>query len=79
MTGNKSKAVQRIDSGFAYISYTDEALVDNRRFYMIDSGLWMTANDVSRLGAVPLFQGLNFYRTRTTLSVGCSLISARGL
>lgn len=63
MTGNKSKAVQRIDSPFAYISYTDEAVVDGRRFYMIDQGLWMTANDVSRIGAVPLFQGITFTHT----------------
>jgi hypothetical protein len=63
MTGNKGKAVQRIDSSFAYISYTDEAMVDGRRFYMVDQGLWMTANDVSRIGSVPLFQGLTFTRT----------------
>lgn len=58
MTGNKSKAVQRIDSPFAYISYADETIIDGRRFYMIDQGLWMTANDVSRIGSVPLFQGV---------------------
>jgi len=63
MTGSKNKAVQRIDSSFAYISYADEAVVDGRRFYMIDQGLWMTANDVSRIGSVPLFQGLTFSRT----------------
>jgi len=63
MTGNKSKAIQRIDSSFAYISYADEAMVDGRRFYMVDQGLWMTANDVSRIGSVPLFQGLTFTHT----------------
>lgn len=63
MTGNKGRAVQRIDSPFAYISYTDEAVVDGRRFYMIDQGLWMTANDVSRIGSVPLFQGVTLTRT----------------
>jgi lipoprotein-anchoring transpeptidase ErfK/SrfK len=63
MTGNKGRAIQRIDSGFAYISYTDESIVNGRRFYMVDQGLWMTANDVSRIGSVPLFQGLTFDRT----------------
>jgi len=63
MSGNKGNAVQRIDSSFAYISYADESNVDGRRFYMVDQGLWMTANDVSRLGSVPLFQGLTFDRT----------------
>jgi lipoprotein-anchoring transpeptidase ErfK/SrfK len=63
MTGNKGRAVQRIDSSFAYISYTDESVVDGRRFYMVDQGLWMTANDVSRIGSIPLFQGLTFDRT----------------
>ncbi len=63
MTGKKQNAVQRIDSSFAYISYSEEAVVDNRRFYMIDYNQWMTANDVSRLGAVPLFQGVTLTQT----------------
>ena len=63
MSGNKGKAILRIDSPFAYISYTDEAVLDGKRFYMIDYGQWMTANDVIRLGSVPLFQGLTFRRT----------------
>ncbi len=63
LKGNKRNAVRRIDSPFSYISYTDEAVVDGKRFYMIGPGEWMTANDVSRIGAVPLFQGLTFTRT----------------
>ncbi len=63
LAGNKKQAIQKIDSDFAYISYTDEAVVDNRRFYQIEPGAWMTANDVSRLGAIPTFQGLVFSRT----------------
>lgn len=63
LTGNKKNAVRRIDSSFTYISYTEEALVDGKRFYLIEPGAWMTANDVSRLGIVPLFQGLTFSRT----------------
>lgn len=66
LKGNKKAAPRRIDSPFSYISYSDEALVDGKRFYMIDPDQWMTANDVSRIGAVPLFQGLTFSRTPET-------------
>lgn len=66
LKGNKKGAPRRIDSPFSYISYGEESLVDGKRFYMIDYGNWMTANDVSRLGAVPLFQGLTFTRTPDT-------------
>jgi hypothetical protein len=63
LRGNKKNAAYRIDSSFSYISYTEETYIDGKRFYMIDPGAWMTANDVSRIGAVPLFQGLTFRRT----------------
>jgi hypothetical protein len=55
--------VRRIDSPYSFISYTDEALIDGRRFYMVDYGGWMTANDVSRIGAPSRFQGLQFSQT----------------
>jgi hypothetical protein len=63
MNGKRSEASRRIDSPFSYISYTEEEQVGGRRFYMIDPNAWMTANDVSRLGAVPLFQGITFTET----------------
>jgi hypothetical protein len=63
LKGVKKNAVRRIDSPFSYISYTEEVVVDGKRFYMIEPGAWMTANDVSRIGAVPLFQGLTFQST----------------
>jgi lipoprotein-anchoring transpeptidase ErfK/SrfK len=63
MDANKRQAAQRIDSPFSYISYTYEEVVDGKRFYMVAPGAWMTANDVSRLSTVPLFQGLAFSRT----------------
>jgi hypothetical protein len=66
LKGNKKAAPRRIDSSFSYISYTDEALIDGKRFYMIDPNAWMTANDVSRIGAVPLFQGVSFSHTPET-------------
>lgn len=66
LRGNKKAAPRRIDSPFSYISYTEETVIDGKRFYMIDPDSWMTANDVSRLGTVPLFQGLTFSRTPET-------------
>lgn len=60
--GNKEKAVQRIDASFGYISYSDEAVIDGARFYMVSPGAWMTANDVIRVTA-PRFQGLTFTET----------------
>jgi hypothetical protein len=69
LKGIKKNAVKRIDASFGYISYTDEVEVDGRRFYMIAPDAWMTANDVIRLGSVPLFQGLTFSKTPQT-SIG---------
>jgi len=66
LNGVKKNAVRSIDSPFSYISYTEEVVVDGKRFYMIEPGAWMTANDVSRIGAVPLFQGLTFQSTPPT-------------
>jgi hypothetical protein len=63
LSGNKKNAVRRIDSSFSYISYAEETVVDGKRLYMIDPGAWMTANDITRIGSVPLFQGLTFTRT----------------
>ena len=66
MQGKRKNAIKKLDSSFTYISYTDEVVVDGKRFYEIDFGSWMTANDVSRIGSVPLFQGLTFQKTPGT-------------
>ena len=63
LKGNKKSAVSRIDSPFSYISYKEDTVIDGKRFYMIAPGNWMTANDISRIGHPPLFQGLTFTRT----------------
>jgi lipoprotein-anchoring transpeptidase ErfK/SrfK len=63
LKGNKKNAIRSIDSSFSYISYTEDAVVDGKRFYQVDPGAWMTANDISRIGVVPLFQGMEFTRT----------------
>lgn len=63
LKADRKQAVRRIDSPFSYISYTEDAVVEGRRFYMIEPGGWMTANDVIRIGSVPLFQGVTFTRT----------------
>ncbi len=61
--GKKGQAIRTIDSSFAYISYIDEQYVDGKRFYQVEPGQWMTANDIVRLGSVPLFQGVQLSRT----------------
>ena len=60
LKGNRKQAIRRIDAPFSYISYTDEVVIDGKRFYMIEPNAWMTANDVIRIGAVPLFQGMTY-------------------
>ena len=58
----KGAAIQRIDSSFSYISYTDETVIDGKRIYMVSPGSWMTANDIIRVTA-PRFQGLTLTQT----------------
>jgi hypothetical protein len=57
------EVVRRIDSPYSFISYADEAVVDGKRYYMVDFGGWMTANDISRIGTPSLFQGRIFSQT----------------
>jgi hypothetical protein len=59
----KGKVIRKIDSAYSFISYTDEAVVDGKRYYMVDFGGWMTANDISRIGTPSLFQGMAFNHT----------------
>ena len=63
--GKRGQAIRTIDADFSYISYIQEDYVDGKRFYQIEPGAWMTANDVVRLGTVPLFQGVQVRRTPT--------------
>ena len=58
----KSNAVARIDSSFSYISYTDEAVINGMRIYMVSPDMWMTANDIIRVTA-PRFQGVRLTQT----------------
>jgi hypothetical protein len=59
----KKNVVKKIDSPYSFISYTDEAVVDGKRYYMVEFGGWMTANDISRIGTPSLFQGRQFSTT----------------
>jgi L,D-transpeptidase catalytic domain len=59
----RGQVAHRIDSPYSFISYTDEAVVDGKRFYMVEYGGWMTANEISRIGSPSLFQGLQFDHT----------------
>lgn len=60
---NKGAILRKIDSPYSYISYAEEVYVDGKRFYMVEYGGYMTANDVSRIGAPSNFQGINFTTT----------------
>ena len=57
------EVVRRVNSPYSFISYYDEAVVDGKRYYMVDYGGWMTANDISRIGTPSLFQGRAFTHT----------------
>jgi hypothetical protein len=59
----KGEVIRKIDSPYSFISYTDEAVVDGKRYYMVEFGGWMTANDISRIGTPSLFQGKTFRYT----------------
>ncbi len=63
LNNNKKQAIRRVDSSFSYVSYTEDAVVEGKRVYQVEPGAWMTAVDISRIGAVPLFQGLTFSQT----------------
>jgi len=57
-----SGIIRHMDSPMSFVSYNDEALVDGRKYYQIEYGGWMTANEISRIGAIVPFQGLVFSR-----------------
>lgn len=59
----RSQPVRRIDSPYSFISYSEDTVVDGKRYYMVEYGNWMTANDISRIGAPSRFQGLTFNQT----------------
>jgi len=60
---NRDRVVRYIDSPLSFISYFDEAVIDGNRYYMISSGEWMTAVEISRIGSPSRYQGLSFSRT----------------
>jgi hypothetical protein len=60
---NRGTIVRYIDSPYSFISYLYDEVVDGNRYYMVDYGGWMTANEISRIGAPSYFQGLTFSRT----------------
>lgn len=60
---NRRNAVQRLNGDFVFISYTDAVEMDGRRYYMVGPNQWMIAADISRIGVLPRFQGLEFSQT----------------
>lgn len=61
---NRPKLASRTLMGeFMFISYTNEQVVNGKRYYMIDYNSWMTANDITRIGVLPPSQGITLSRT----------------
>lgn len=65
MKGGKKSVANRLNGNFVFISYTNEQEVNGRRFYEVEAGQWMVANDISRLGVIPAPLGLTFTSTPT--------------
>lgn len=59
----RKNAVRTLDGETVYISYTNEQEVGGKKLYQIDFNSWMTGNDLSRIGALPRSQGLEFQQT----------------
>jgi hypothetical protein len=52
-----------LEAGFDFVSYVDRVEVRGAPYYMIDYGIWMRGGDMSRISAMPGFQGLRFSNT----------------
>jgi hypothetical protein len=63
VVGNKQSAARKLSGETVYISYTSQEEVEGKKLYMIDQGAWMRGADISRIGVIPLFQGLLFDET----------------
>lgn len=59
----RNNVLQRIETGFDFVTYIDRTEVEGKNYYMIAPGVWMTANDLSRISATSSFQGLLFRET----------------
>lgn len=55
--------LRTIETGFDFVTYIDAAVVNDKKYYMIDPGIWMRGSDLSRIGATGSFQGLVFSQT----------------
>jgi lipoprotein-anchoring transpeptidase ErfK/SrfK len=54
--------LRNLPLGFQYVTYIQTAEVDGKRYYMVDPGIWMRGEDLSRI-ATGSYQGLAFDRT----------------
>lgn len=64
LTGDKKRASRILSApDLTYVSYAEEVYVDNKRFYRLETGEWMTTLGVSRIGAIPNFRGVELRST----------------
>jgi lipoprotein-anchoring transpeptidase ErfK/SrfK len=54
--------LRNLPLGFQYVTYIQTAEVEGKRYYMVDPGIWMRGEDLSRI-ATGSYQGLAFNRT----------------
>ncbi len=52
-----------LEAGFDFVTYYDRVEEKGAPYYMIDHGIWMRGGDLSRISAMPGFQGLVFAST----------------
>lgn len=55
--------LRRLEPGFDFVTYIDQAEAGGKRYFMIDQGIWMRGSDLSRISTTPAFQGLIFRET----------------
>lgn len=52
-----------LETGFDFVTYTDLVEQEGKRYFMVDAGVWMRGEDLSRISATSSFQGLEFRET----------------
>jgi len=63
VNSRKKNAVQRLNGDFVFISYTQRNEDFGKKIYEVGPNLWMTGNDISRIGVLPPSRGVTFSRT----------------
>jgi hypothetical protein len=60
-----TNAFRNIEAGFNYATFTDYRIIDNKKIYMINPGIWVNGSDTTGRVAGSSFSGLTFSGTPT--------------